>query len=175
MSKLKHLKKVLLCALLIIAPFLLSACQVVQIGEGSQVFSVNVQQSTGGFVLIDKSLAVPGETITITVLPDSGYKLKLVAYNAMLIENNTFTMPAQNVTVTARFVQVYKLTILSSEHGTITLSTQEAAYGEFVQVNASPEEGYRLSKILVNGEAINETNFSMPSNDSTVTAQFELI
>lgn len=60
-----------------------------------------------GTVTADKSSATAGETVTLTVTPDSGYHLKAGSLLAgdTVVAGNTFTMPAKAVTITALFEQ----------------------------------------------------------------------
>ena len=62
-----------------------------------------------GTVSADKEQAIEGDKVTLTITPDAGYDFKAVsavdgAGNTVEIaEDNTFTMPASDVTVTADF------------------------------------------------------------------------
>ncbi len=61
-----------------------------------------------GTVTADKAVVSPDETVTLTVTPDEGYAVKSVKYNDTVIEPvegvYSFTMPAEDVTVSAEFV-----------------------------------------------------------------------
>ena len=67
------------------------------ITHGSISFTVGGETATS---------AQTGQTVTIVSTPDSGYGLSSVSVNsgAVTVTNNTFTMPASNVTVSATFV-----------------------------------------------------------------------
>lgn len=61
-----------------------------------------------GTVTVNPTQAVEGQTVTITATPASGYKVKSVSAktasgDALEVTNNQFTMPAENVTVSAEF------------------------------------------------------------------------
>ena len=72
---------------------------------------VTVSTSTNGTVTPDMETAVPGETVTLTVAPDTGYKLKTLKYTDSSDHSITadaqgaykFAMPAEDVTVSAEF------------------------------------------------------------------------
>lgn len=70
-------------------------------------YSVNVNAPSGGTVIVDKSTAFAGETVTITATPELGYRLISVSCTstggAIEIENDTFVMPAGAVTIDATF------------------------------------------------------------------------
>ncbi len=71
---------------------------------------------TGGVVTADKADALEGDTVTLTVTPAAGYTLKSLTVNnttvdttSMIINNDgsysySFTMPDEDVTITAQFV-----------------------------------------------------------------------
>ena len=68
--------------------------------------SITLVQTTGGTISVDKQTAAKDETVTLTATPDAGYVFKawqIIPETVMIKENNTFTMPDENVTVTATF------------------------------------------------------------------------
>jgi hypothetical protein len=85
----------------------------------SSTFGVTVSEAQGGSVVVGKSRAVPGNTVTLTVAPDAGgwvlkpgtLKAKAGETELALTQDTndsskyTFTMPAADVTVTAEFVR----------------------------------------------------------------------
>ena len=93
----------------------------------------------------------------------------------------TFTMPAQNITVTANFVAVYDLTMAANPEigGTATDLTNESPYEEdtVVSIKAAANEGYEFVNWTApaggfgNASAA-ETTFTMPAQNITVTANF---
>lgn len=71
-------------------------------------YSVSAEQVTGGTVTPDKSTAISGETITLTVNPDTDYTETSIKYNNQdAVKQSdgiyTFEMPDENVTVTPVF------------------------------------------------------------------------
>lgn len=62
---------------------------------------------TNGTVIADKQKAIEDETVTLTVTPATGYERDLLSYTTgsqtETITDNTFLMPADDVTVTATF------------------------------------------------------------------------
>jgi hypothetical protein len=98
----------------------------------------------------------------------------------------TFTMPGQDVTVTANFEEAdtYALTMAVAPlgSGTATDETGAGAYEEddLVSIRAQAATGYRFvnwtapAGSFANANAA-ETTFTMPGQDVTVTANFEVI
>ncbi len=96
----------------------------------------------------------------------------------------TFTMPAQNVTVTANFALVeYTLTIDSTEGGEVSLPGEgEFLYqaGEVVDLVAVADDHYQFVEWTGDIDEIDdpdsaENTFTMPAQNATVTANFTLV
>ena len=83
-----------------------------------QVYTVTVSPVEGGTATADKAMAAAGETITLTATPSSGYyfvEWKVVS-GTVSIQNNKFTMPAENVEVQAVFgLSVTSITLDKTE------------------------------------------------------------
>ncbi|MCL2884987.1 MAG: hypothetical protein FWF49_05845, partial [Oscillospiraceae bacterium] len=69
------------------------------------MYTVTVQSDGNGTAAASASSAVPGSTVTLTVTPFSGYRLKTwqVISGGVTVSGNTFTMPSANVTIKAIF------------------------------------------------------------------------
>jgi uncharacterized repeat protein (TIGR02543 family) len=80
--------------------------------EVAGAYTVSIGAITGGTITAFPVTATSGETITLTIIPDEGNRLKLgsLKYNDgtkdHVISGSSFIMPAANVTVTAEFVDV---------------------------------------------------------------------
>lgn len=70
-------------------------------------YAVTVAAAENGTVTADKTEAAEGETVTLTVKPNMGYAGTVTVKDAdngdVTVTNNTFTMPAKAVNVTAAF------------------------------------------------------------------------
>ena len=68
-------------------------------------YAITVHGSAGGTATADKTAAAEGETVTITASPDSGYHFAgwSIVSGSVTIQNNQFTMPAENVEIQAVF------------------------------------------------------------------------
>lgn len=73
-------------------------------------YTIDISNITKGTVNAGKAEAAEGETVTLTVTPDEGYKLEsLTVLNGQTpveVKDNQFTMPAGNVTVSATFAAI---------------------------------------------------------------------
>ena len=142
------------------------------------------------------------ELITVTVSPNTGYRVESVTYrynntnySAIKSSDNIyyFTMPAGDVTVTANIVpsNAYPLNISSVSHGSIKLYDEDddriydedlVPYGETVTIEVTPAEGYILKSITVEDsdrddievEKVRENvyRFDMPRDEVTLYTEF---
>ena len=71
-------------------------------------YTVSISAITHGSVEADKTSAHAGDTVTLTARADDGYQFGTYTVTsggqAVAVSDNTFTMPAGNVTVTATFI-----------------------------------------------------------------------
>lgn len=68
------------------------------------LYTVSISRPTNGTVTVDKEQAEAGETITVTATPDEGYELASLMCNDTNIKaTKSFTMPAEDVIITASF------------------------------------------------------------------------
>ena len=153
-------------------------------------FTVTVNQSENGSVTANPASAAKDAEVTLTVTPAEGYELdKLTvagktATNVTVTENK-FTMPDEDVTVTATFKKKaepkpveHKITIAETTNGTVTANPTNAAKDAEVTLTVTPAEGYELDKLTVAGTTatnitVTENKFTMPDEDVTVTATFK--
>lgn len=155
-----------------------------------RVYAVTAADAEFGGIALDKTTAKAGETVTVTVTPESGYRLKSLVYGdgtALEVNNGvaTFVMPAGDVTVTAVFEEVgvqYNITVtpVENEAGAVTV-VQAAGEGEIVTVTVTENTGWVLQSITYTpegGEPVTLTvsngtaRFEMPAGNVTVTASF---
>ncbi len=149
------------------------------------------------------STAEANATVTLTASPATGYQLSSIAVTKASGEavttsgdglTRTFTMPAENVTVSATFTQTsYSITKQTMSHGSVTVDTisttnaTSAAYNTPVILTIKPDTGYELSSIsastassaiTLSGSGItngSSRTFSMPAGNVTISATFTAI
>jgi hypothetical protein len=161
-------------------------------------YSVSIASGDHGSVTASPATTTVGKTVTLTVTSDTGYQLTA---NSLVVTKSgggtvtpvagsgntyTFTMPADNVTVTATFTAInYSVSIAGMSHGSVTTSQPSAAVGTTITLTVSPAQGYKLKDgsltvtksvgggtVLVTGSG-NTYTFTMPADDVTVRAEFE--
>ena len=137
------------------------------------VYSVTLAPTQHGKAEVSATSAVSGTEIAVTVTPDEGYTLDNIFVNGEPITGNTFVLLKDSeVQVTFKlYMNQYTVTVQSSEHGTVTVDKTTAFENAVITVTATPDEGYKVVTIKVNGEAIEGNTFVL-SGDSVVTAEF---
>ncbi len=128
-----------------------------------------------------------GETISLEATPKAGYIFSnWTSSNGGTFDNSlnasaVFTMPNNNTKVTANFLPVYTLTLVSDpSKGTITGTGGACREGQLITLTASPLPGYSfVNWTSSNGGTFSNstsvvTTFSMPSNHTTITANYVL-
>lgn len=162
-----------------------------KVTQGTQ-YSVTVDSNiANGTISVDNNNPYEGDTVTVTATPDSGYVLETVKFNgesANVVGNKaTFTMPNENVTVTATFrtANKYKVTIASDiTNGTVKANGNSKAItvteGTSVTLVATPDSSYSFSSWSITpengytpvGSMTSATATIYPTANITVSASF---
>ena len=123
-----------------------------------KALAINITESEGGKITASPSAAAEGMTVTLTATPDEGYELESLTVKdgadaeVTVGEDNTFTMPATDVTVTATFKKLPVDVNITVESGNdIAAAVETAADGAPIKsINVTLEEGgtYTIGKSL---------------------------
>ena len=123
-----------------------------------KALAINITESEGGKVTASPSAAAEGMTVTLTATPEDGYELESLTVkdgadaDVTVNEDNTFTMPATDVTVTATFKKLPIDVNITVESGNdIAAAVETAADGAPIKsINVTLEEGgtYTIGKSL---------------------------
>ncbi|MBR1861179.1 MAG: FecR domain-containing protein, partial [Lachnospiraceae bacterium] len=100
-------------------------------------FTVSIGSATGGSASADSTMVEQGAMVTITATPDTGYSFAgwtVTGGSATLSDSSaastTFTMPAENVTITPAFTaNNYTISVAAGTGGSASASASSAAYG----------------------------------------------
>ena len=123
--------------------------------------AVTINKNAGGTVTADKTEAITGEDVTLTVTPDTDYHLSALYVNGNAVsvgESGTVVVKMVKTGLIVSGVFAKKrapITVTDTKGGTIyTTPTTDAAIGEQVDIEVYPDAGYELDKLLVNGEEV---------------------
>ncbi len=155
-------------------------------------YNVFIPEITHGSVTLDKTSAAAGETVTLKISADSGYKLGELSaicpdgagslLNLAISETGdtrSFTMPAQNVIVDAGFIQMhlYDIDVVSKisggdGHCGVTADKTIAEAGDVVRLIITVGSGYKLESFSVADKWHNEVTVSGNGNEKTFTMPY---
>ena len=146
-------------------------------------YTITVTPTTGGSVGASCSNAHYGDVITLTSTPNTGYNFKELEVitdkgeSVDVDENNSFSMPADNVTVTAKFVPLQYTVTFNTDGGTSTLTELRVTYDSpYANLPNAEKEGHTFLywKHDDGTEVTNETVVNT-ARDHTLTAVWEEI
>ena len=138
-----------------------------------------------GMVTPNTSLEIPyGDDETYAFIPEDGYKIKEVIVDGEALEPNssyTFYNITSNHTVSVEFEKIFHtIQVLCGENGTANLpEINTLEHRSNLMCRFTPNEGYRLKDILVDGDSVGGDStsyyFGNISTDHTIEAVFEEI
>lgn len=131
------------------------------------VYSIEWDAPAHGTIAVegDKTSATYGEDVKFIFTPDTGYEIKYLTINDVQVQwanDNTYTttMGEYGLFVTVQFgLENETITVNAGEHGTIEHKnkvdhSQNYFYGDTAVVTVTPNEGFMIETITVDGKAI---------------------
>lgn len=151
----------------------------VTVKKNTYAVTVKSNNDAYGTASADVKEAAEGTKVTLTVAPKTGYKFVEWQSDDVTITDNTFTMPAKEVEITAVFEEKapdeFDITVAKTTNGTVTVKGGKTAAlkDETIDLVITPDKGYEVDTVKVNGEAITGTSFTMPEKDVTIEVTFK--
>ena len=149
------------------------------------IYNVTVNEAQNGTVTANPTQAKAGETVALAIEPATGYEVDQITVKNgeenVAVENNQFTMPAGDVTVTVTFKAIdYTITVTQGENGTIAADKTTAHVGEVVTLTNTPNDdcvfvSYTVTDAQGNPITVENNKFTMPASNVTVTATFRAL
>lgn len=130
------------------------------------VYSIEWDTPTHGTIAVEggKTQATYGEEVKFIFTPETGYEIKYLTINEEQVQasNNTYTttMGEYGLFVTVQFgLENETITVNAGEHGTIEHKnkvddSQDYKYGDTAVITVTPNEGFMIETITVDGKAI---------------------
>lgn len=131
------------------------------------VYSIEWDAPTHGTIAVEggKTQATYGDEVKFIFTPETGYEIKYLTINEEPVQwasDNTYTtiMGEYGLFVTVQFgLENEIITVNAGEHGTIEHKnkaddTQDYLYGDTAVVTVTPNEGFMIETITVDGKAI---------------------
>lgn len=147
-------------------------------------YTVSLSAGVGGSISPSGTQTVnSGNNLTFTVTPNMCYSIVSVKVNGMAVSlnsNNSYTITniQQNTTVNVTFAEAdaFQIIASSNDHGTVSPFGQlEVGCGETVVYTITPDDGYRIANVIVDGlskGAISTYTFSSVTANHTLVATF---
>ncbi len=132
------------------------------------VYSIEWDPTTHGTIAVEggKTSAPYGDEVKFIFTPETGYEIRYLAINGEQVQqwasDNTYTttMGEYGLFVTVQFgLENETVTVNAGEHGTIEHKnklddSQDYKYGDTAVVTVTPNEGFMIETITVDGKAI---------------------
>lgn len=131
------------------------------------VYTIEWDTPAHGTIVVegDKKSATYGEEVKFIFTPETGYEIKYLTINEEQVQwasDNTYTtiMGEYGLFVTVQFgLENETITVNAGEHGTIEHKnkaddTQDYLYGDTAVVTVTPNEGFMIETITVDGKTI---------------------
>ena len=118
-----------------------------------------------------------GATITLTAPTRNGYTFGGWRYGNTVYKAGETVKVTSDMTFTAiwnaiNIPDTYDIDLIVGEGGEAKTNFSNASAGTTITVTVTPDEGYELDYITVDGERISGTTFKMPDHDVTVRVTF---
>lgn len=156
-----------------------------------QTYAIDLADTPNGTVEASAHTSAPGNTITLTITPLSGYQTDTILVtqgsNQIDVTNLRFTMPEGDVTVTVTFVEIpvlsYDITVEETSGGEVLVVNDltEAIAGTTITLEVHPSLLHRLVEGSLKYHdgttfhVIDGLSFIMPGSPVTIHALFESI
>ena len=100
--------------------------------------------NAGGKIVLKSSDVKKGDTITLSVEPDEGYKLKAIYVNNVNINGYTFIMPDMDVVVSAEFIKISQVDekTESNDNTVENQKTNESEKTNLISESGSSKKSY---------------------------------
>lgn len=131
------------------------------------VYSIEWDTTTHGTIAVEggKTQATYGDEVKLIFTPETGYEIKSLTINEEQVQwanDNTYTttMGEYGLFVNVQFgLENETITVNAGEHGTIEHknkadNSQDYLYGDTAVVTVTPNEGFMIETITVDGKAI---------------------
>lgn len=142
-----------------------SASAEVTVDLQKQMFTIDAIAGAGGTISFeDGEKVAEGDDITVTITPDEGYEIAGILVDNEPVEftvddygvaTYTFENVTSNMMIEATFAKmVFSVTAnVNGEGGKIEV-TESVEYGDSVIITVTPDDGYEVSSVEINGESV---------------------
>ena len=160
----------------------------IEVTFAKEIYSVIATAGEGGSISPSGTQTLPyGATATYTITASEGYHIGTISVNGKAIytgssnDDDAYTLTVKvegDTTIEATFAKdTYTIEAIAGEGGSISPSGEVyVVYGESITFYITPEEGYKIKDVKVDGEsigAVEEYTFDNVNASHTIEAEFE--
>ncbi|PWJ42193.1 BspA family leucine-rich repeat surface protein [Sediminitomix flava] len=148
-----------------------------------QTIEVTATTDGNGVIEGDALFVEVGSSPIFTVVPNEGYNVSTVTVDEQEItldDNSSFTIEevTEAATIHATFeLKTFDITVTQADNGVISPSTATVDYDSSQVFTITPNEGYEITDVQVDGESVgivSEYTFENVSEEHTITASYAL-
>lgn len=122
----------------------------------------------GGSVSSDINPGYSGDIATITVIPNGNeWRQSALNISGAELTGNEFMYETSNVSAQAEFEHSRDLTLINSEHGTLSADKMSGFSGDVVTVDATTDEGWYFTGLNVTGATATGNKFMFVGENVT--------
>jgi len=144
-------------------------------------YTLTVVQGSDGIISPGTTVVDYGSSQIFTITANTGYHIVDVIVDGIsrgAIASWSFTDIQENHTITATFaINTYTITVTQGDNGTISPGTTTVDYGSSQTFTITPDTGYHIADVLVDGEskgAIASWPFTNVQADHMITATYAI-
>lgn len=153
-------------------------------------YDINIDQSGEGNIYLDQTSGIAsGTLVNFTATPNIGWVLKSISLNGSPITGASFIMPSKDVNLSVKFEKdsngngipdvdenKYLISVNRTGNGTVTLDKSiDILSNTVVNFSVTPDEGWALKSVSLDGTPITSTSFIMSASNATLFVEFENI
>ncbi|WP_265594722.1 hypothetical protein [Haloferula sp. BvORR071] len=129
------------------------------------LYTINASAGANGSITPSGAVSANvGVNLPFSILPDPGYKIANVLVDGVSVgpvSDYSFTSVAANHTISASFaVKTYTIETTVGAHGSVSpTGTTTVNHGDLADFTITPDEGYYVAEVLVDGVSVGANNF----------------
>ena len=147
----------------------------VEYNDGSE------QTVEGGSVSVDKEVAIGNGTVTVVAKPSENYRVSKVVVDNISEEfkdndkkySYTFEMNKDHTFEVEFSINTFSVETVDGDNGTSSVDASTVEYGNNAEVTITPNDGYNIEKVTING--IETTEYTLNDDGKTYTLQINNI
>ena len=141
--------------------------------DATKVYTLTLNQQTGGTISADKMSGIAGEIVTLSNARDLGYTFDNYGITGATLTGNQFTFGDSDVTVEPSWTHnVYSVTISQKTGGTVAASPTTGYYGTQVTLSNTPASEYTFGSYSITGATLTSNKFNFVESNVTAAGSF---